>query len=347
MLPFKLIYSDEYYLPIGQHVFPAEKYKRVHDHLIESDVADASDFLTPQLAADQDVLLVHTPAYVEKLKTGTLSAREEMELEIPYSPELVRAFWLAAGGSILAAECALKDKIAVNIGGGFHHAFPDHGEGFCMIHDVAVAIRRMHRDNKIRTAMTVDCDVHQGNGTAAIFAGIRTASQPLPSSAPAVLGRSTLSSSTPGAASVPRGHMRGAHAGDVFTISLHQENNYPPYKPPSSIDVDLPDGITDDDYLAWLDNALSSGLRQFTPDLICYIAGADPYREDQLGGLALTIEGLKRRDELVFRVAKAQRIPVMVTYAGGYAQRVEDTVTIHCNTVVAAKEVFGAEFTPS
>jgi acetoin utilization deacetylase AcuC-like enzyme len=335
MLPFKLIYSDDYYLPIGQHVFPAQKYRLVHQHLLESGTATAEDSLTPQPASDQDILLVHTPLYVNKLKTGTLSAREEMELEIPYSPELVRAFWLAAGGSILAADCALKDKIAINIGGGFHHAFPDHGEGFCMIHDVAVAIRRMQRDNKIRTAMTVDCDVHQGNGTAAIFAGTRTASQALPSSAPPTLGTSAFSSSNP-----ELGRMRGAHAGDVFTISLHQENNYPPFKPPSSIDVDLPDGITDDDYLAWLDNALSSGLRQFMPDLICYIAGADPYREDQLGGLALTIEGLKRRDELVFQVAKAQGIPVMVTYAGGYAQRVEDTVTIHCNTVIAAREVF-------
>jgi acetoin utilization deacetylase AcuC-like enzyme len=335
MLPFKLTYSDDYYLPIGQHVFPAQKYRLVHQHLLESGTATAEDFLTPQPASDQDILLVHTPLYVNKLKTGTLSTREEMELEIPYSPELVRAFWLAAGGSILAADCALKDKIAINIGGGFHHAFPDHGEGFCMIHDVAVAIRRMQRDNKIRTAMTVDCDVHHGNGTAAIFAGTRTASQPLPSSAPPTLGISALSSSNP-----ELGRMRGAHAGDVFTISLHQENNYPPFKPPSSIDVDLPDGITDDDYLAWLDNALSSGLRQFMPDLICYVAGADPYREDQLGGLALTIEGLKRRDELVFQVAKAQGIPVMVTYAGGYAQRVEDTVTIHCNTVIAAREVF-------
>jgi acetoin utilization deacetylase AcuC-like enzyme len=335
MLPFKLIYSDDYYLPIGQHVFPAQKYRLVHQRLLDDGTATPEDFRIPQPASDQDILLVHAPAYVSKLKNGTLSAREEMELEIPYSPELVRAFWLAAGGSILAADCALKDKIAINIGGGFHHAFPDHGEGFCMIHDVAVAIRRMQRDNKIRTAMTVDCDVHHGNGTAAIFAGTRTASQPLPSSAPPTLGISALSSSNP-----ELGRMRGAHAGDVFTISLHQENNYPPFKPPSSIDVDLPDGITDDDYLAWLDNALSSGLRQFMPDLICYIAGADPYREDQLGGLALTIEGLKRRDELVFQVAKAQGIPVMVTYAGGYAQRVEDTVSIHCNTVIAAREVF-------
>jgi acetoin utilization deacetylase AcuC-like enzyme len=328
MLPFKLIYSDEYFLPIGQHVFPAEKYRRVHNALIESGVADPSDFLTPQPASDQDILLVHTPAYVNKLKTGTLSTIEELQMEIPFSPELVHAFWLAAGGSILAAQHALKDGVAVNIGGGFHHAFPDHGEGFCMIHDVAVAIRRMQRDGKIRTAMTVDCDVHQGNGTAAIFAGTRTQSEPLPSSGPAVLGRKSL--------------MRGAHAGDVFTISLHQENNYPPQKPPSSIDVDLPDGITDDDYLAWLDNALSSGLRHFTADLICYVAGADPYREDQLGGLALTMDGLKKRDELVFRVARAKGIPVMVTYAGGYALRVEDTVEIHCNTVIAAKGVFVA-----
>ena len=328
MLPFKLVYSDDYYLPIGAHVFPAEKYRRIHERLLETGVADAEDFVTPQLASDQDVLLVHTPAYVQKLKTGTLSAREELEMEVPYSPELVRAFWLAAGGSILAADYALQYHIAFNIGGGFHHAFPDHGEGFCMIHDVAVAIRRMQRDDRITRAMTVDCDVHQGNGTAAIFAGVRVPTGPLPSTS-----ASTLSPAIPA-------KVRNAHAGDVFTISLHQENNYPMWKPPSSIDVDLPDGIGDDDYLAWLDNALSSGLRQFDPELICYIAGADPYREDQLGGLSLTIEGLKRRDELVFRVARTRNIPVMVTYAGGYAQRVEDTVIIHCNTVIAAKEVF-------
>src|SRR5579863_6823882 len=326
MLPFKLVYSDAYYLPIGNHVFPAEKYRRVRDRLITTGIAEAQDFLEPQPATDQDILLVHKPEYVQKLKTGTLSAREEMEMEIPYSKDLVRAFWLAAGGSILAAQHALKDRIAINIGGGFHHAFPDHGEGFCMIHDVAVAIRRMQRDDQIRTAMTVDCDVHHGNGTAAIFAGTRTPNDPLPS-------RSASPMNT--------GKLRNAHAGDVFTISLHQHNNYPVHKPLSSIDVDLPDGRGDDAYLAWLDNALSSGLRQFGPDLLCYIAGADPYREDQLGGLSLTIEGLKKRDELVFRVARTRNIPLMVTYAGGYAQKVEDTVTIHCNTVIAAKEIFG------
>jgi len=336
MLPFKLVYSDAYYLPIGSHVFPAEKYRRIRDRLIATGVAEAADFLAPAPATDQDILLVHKPEYVQKLKTGTLSSREEMEMEIPYSRGLVDAFWLAAGGSILAARQCLTDRVSISIGGGFHHAFPDHGEGFCMIHDVAVAIRRLQRDDKVHTAMTVDCDVHQGNGTAAIFAGTRMASSLLPSvSASTLPKREGARRRSP-----PPGKMRGAHAGDVFTISLHQHNNYPLWKPASSIDVDLPDGIGDDDYLAWLDNALSSGLRQFEPDLICYVAGADPYKEDQLGGLSLTIEGLKKRDELVFRVARAREIPVMVTLAGGYAQKVEDTVTIHANTVVAARGVF-------
>src|SRR6202030_2223637 len=215
MLPFKLIYGDDYFLPIGTHVFPAEKYKCIHDRLLAIGVAAPSDFVTPHPATDQDVMLVHTPQYVEKLKTGTLSAREQLELEVPYSKELVRTFWLAAGGSILAADHALNDGVALSIGGGFHHAFPDHGEGFCMIHDVAIAIRRMQRDGKIRTAMTVDCDVHHGNGTAAIFVGTRTAGGPLPSAVSSAL----------------LAEANSAHGGDVFTISLHQENNYPAVKP--------------------------------------------------------------------------------------------------------------------
>jgi acetoin utilization deacetylase AcuC-like enzyme len=328
MLPFKLVYTDAYYLPIGNHVFPADKYRRVRERLIATRVAEAADFLEPEPATDQDILLVHTSEYVHKLRTGTLSPREEMTMEIPYSRDLADAFWLAAGGSILAARRALADRVSISIGGGFHHAFPDHGEGFCMIHDVAVAIRRLQRDDEIRTAITVDCDVHQGNGTAVIFAGKGSVSVPQPS----VAGL-RMSHARPG-------RMRGGRSSDVFTISLHQHNNYPLWKPPSSIDVDLPDGLGDADYLAWLDNTLHTGLRQFKPDLLCYIAGADPYKEDQLGGLSLTIEGLKKRDEFVFRVARARDIPVMVTLAGGYAQKVEDTVTIHANTVVAAKEVY-------
>ena len=289
MLPFKLIYSDGYYLPIGDHVFPAEKYRRIRDRLLANGVAEATDFLEPKPATDQDILLVHTPEYVHKLKTGTLSPREEMEMEVPYSRELVEAFWLAAGGSILAARQALSDGVGISIGGGFHHAFPDHGEGFCMIHDVAVAIRRLQRDDKIRTAMTVDCDVHQGNGTAAIFAGARSRKRA------AAFGRA-FDAEFDSQCVLPA-RCAEHTPGEVFTISLHQHNNYPLWKPPSSIDVDLPDGVGDDDYLAWLDNALSSGLRQFEPELLCYVAGADPYREDQLGGLSLDdrgIEGARR-----------------------------------------------------
>ncbi|HYN15329.1 MAG TPA: histone deacetylase [Terriglobales bacterium] len=322
MLPFKLIYSDAYYLPIGEHVFPAQKYRLIHEHLLRTGAAAHDDFLTPEPARDADVLLVHTPAWVTKLRSGTLSAREELMMEVPYSPELVRAFWLAAGGSILAAQCALRDRVGISIGGGFHHAFADHGEGFCVINDIAIAIRKLQREGSIARAMTVDCDVHQGNGTAAIFAANN--------------GATGWSFGGMGARDF------SGFDSDVFTISLHQENNYPAFKPPSSIDVNLADGVGDAEYLAQLDKALSAGLHRSDPQLLCYVAGADPYREDQLGGLSLTIDGLKKRDELVYRAAKARGIPVMVTLAGGYAQQVEDTVTIHCNTVIAAKEVYSS-----
>jgi acetoin utilization deacetylase AcuC-like enzyme len=334
MLPFKIVYSDAYYLPLGQHVFPASKYRLVHDRLLEHGIAEPADFIVPEKADDRDILLVHGADWVYKLQTGTLSAREELQMEVPFSEKLVQAFWLNAGGSILAGRCALQDGVGISLGGGFHHAFPDHGEGFCMINDIAVAIRRLQKDNKIERAMVIDCDVHQGNGTAVIFGRKRAqaqASQPLPS-----VG-------APSFRETEHGSIRElpADGTDVFTISLHQENNYPMWKPPSSIDVNLPDGIDDEPYLGWLDNAVSSALRQFQPQLISYVAGADPYQEDQLGGLNLTIEGLKRRDEFVFRLAKTRGIPVMVTLAGGYALDVNDTITIHANTVAAAKEVFG------
>jgi acetoin utilization deacetylase AcuC-like enzyme len=331
MLPFKLIYSDDYYLPIGAHVFPAEKYRLIHKRLLESGIAEPGDFIPPKPAHDEDILLVHTREYVQKLKTGTLSALEEQQMEVPYSPELVKAFWLAAGGSILAADMALRDGIACNIGGGFHHAMPDHGEGFCVIHDVAVAIKRMHQEGKINRAMTVDCDVHNGNGTAVIFPPKIRPGHPLPS---ASASQRDIHTKHEDHFSHPVGEL------DVFTISLHQAHNYPMVKPPSSIDINLPDGTNDDEYLGWLDQSLSSAFRHFEPELVCYMAGADPYKEDQLGGLALTIDGLKKRDELVMKVAKEHKVPVMVTYAGGYARHVEDTVTIHCNTVLAAKEIF-------
>jgi len=299
MLPFKLVYHDRYDLNLGAHVFPSQKYRLVKEALLREKHAELVDLVVPEGAADEDVLLVHTLEYVRKLKTGTLSTSELMRLEIPYSQETVEAFWLAAGGSILAGRRALEDGFAANLSGGFHHAFPDHGEGFCMIHDVAIAIRRLQADRAIRTAIVVDTDVHHGNGTAAIF----------------------------------------RDDDSVFTLSIHQENNYPLPKPPSNIDLNLPDGIGDRDYLAILENHLVKAFAQFHPDLLFYVGGADPYREDQLGGLALTLEGLKRRDRIVFEHARRRVLPVAITLAGGYARRVEDTVRVHVNTILAARDI--------
>jgi acetoin utilization deacetylase AcuC-like enzyme len=298
MLPFKLIYDDRYDLHLGAHVFPSQKYRLVRDRLLAEGLADARDFLTPEPATDEDVLRVHSQEYVRKLKTGSLSYAEILRMEVPYSQELIDACWLAAGGSILAARRALADGWAGNIGGGFHHAYPDHGEGFCVLHDVAIAIRRMQFDGAIEQAMVVDTDVHQGNGTAAIFGG----------------------------------------DGTVFTLSIHQENNYPYPKPPSTMDIDLPDGIGDEEYLAILERHLHQAFQGFSPQLLFYVAGADPYREDQLGGLALTMEGLARRDAMVFDYARRFGVPVAITLAGGYARRVEDTVKIHAGTFLAARD---------
>ncbi|HEV2489068.1 MAG TPA: histone deacetylase [Candidatus Acidoferrales bacterium] len=298
MLPFKLIYDERYDLNLGAHVFPSQKYRLVEEALLRDGIAQGGDIVSPSAASDEDVLRVHSREYVHKLKTGGLSYLEIMRMEVPYSKELIEACWLAAGGSTEAGKRALADNCAFNLGGGFHHAYPDHGEGFCVIHDVAIAIRRLQFDGAIETAMVVDTDVHQGNGTAAIFGG----------------------------------------DGTVFTFSIHQENNYPYPKPPSNIDVDLPDGISDEDYLAILEKNLMRAFEEFQPNLIFYIAGADPYREDQLGGLALTMEGLRQRDAMVFEHARRHGVPVAVTLAGGYARRVADTVQIHVNTVLAASE---------
>lgn len=298
MLPFKLIYCQDYDLNLGAHVFPSQKYRMIHDRLLAEDIATPGDFVSPELASDQDVLRVHSQEYVRKLKTGTLSREEVIRLEVPYSKELIRAAWLAAGGSVLAGQRAMQDGWAANIGGGFHHACADHGEGFCVLHDVAIAIRRLQFDGAIGRAIVVDTDVHQGNGTASIFGG----------------------------------------DGDVFTLSIHQERNYPYPKPPSTIDINLPDGTADEDYLAILEKHLHRAFQDFSPQILFYVAGADPYGEDQLGGLALTIDGLARRDALVFDYAKRNGVPAAMTLAGGYARHVDDTVRIHIGTILAMRD---------
>jgi acetoin utilization deacetylase AcuC-like enzyme len=299
MLPFKLVYHKGYDLNLGEHVFPSQKFRLIAELLVREGIAAKDDFLTPNPASDEDILRVHTADWVRKLKTGTLTASEEMRLEVPYSPQLVEAFWLAAGGTILAAQCALRDGFGCNLGGGFHHAYPDHGEGFCAIHDVAVGVRRLQADGAIRKALIVDTDVHHGNGTAAIFRG----------------------------------------DANVFTLSIHQEHNYPAHKPPSTVDLNMWDRADDDEYLGALIPAVQSALDEFRPDMVFYVGGADPYCEDQLGGLSLTKQGLMARDRKVFEESRKRGIPVVTTLAGGYARRVEDTGRIHVNTILAAREV--------
>jgi acetoin utilization deacetylase AcuC-like enzyme len=298
----RFVYSDRYDLNLGEHVFPARKYRLLRDRLLQTGFAAPDDFVEPEPATDDDMRLVHDADWVAKLRGGALSVEEILRLEIPYSREMVQAFWMCAGGTILAARMALESGVGFNIGGGFHHAFPDHGEGFCAINDIAVAIRRLQKDGAIRRAMVVDCDVHDGNGTAAIF----------------------------------------AHDDSVFTLSIHQWNNYPSEKPPSNLDIHLPDGTGDEEYLDRLGNGYRASLTMFQPELLLYVAGADPFHEDQLGGLALTFEGLTARDRLIIGTARAQNLPVAIVLAGGYARNTDDTVTIHANTAAVAREFAAA-----
>jgi len=299
MLPFPLVYSERYDLNLGAHVFPSQKFRWIHDRMLRGRFAASEDFVEPTPATDEDILRVHTPEWVAGLRNGTLSYHDILRLEIPYSRQMVEAFWMAAGGSILAARQALSSGIGYNVGGGFHHAYPGHGEGFCAVNDIAVAVRSLQYEKLIQKAMVVDCDVHHGNGTAAIFTG-------------------DLS---------------------VFTLSIHQFNNYPTEKPPSSLDIHLADGIGDAEYLHRLANGYRAALAMFKPELVVFVAGADPYMEDQLGGLSLTFDGLKERDRLVIWTALSQHIPVAIVLAGGYALSVEDTVTIHVNTAEVARDV--------
>ena len=299
MLPFRLVYHPGYDLNIGPHVFPSQKYRWLRDRLLQTRFCTSDDFIAPEPATDEDVLLAHDAEWVAKLKNGTLTYHEILKLEIPYSRQTVDAFWLAAGGTILASHLALECRFAFNLGGGFHHAFASYGEGFCAINDIAVAVRRLQKDGSIHRAMIVDCDVHHGNGTASLFAGDQS----------------------------------------VFTLSIHQFNNYPSEKPPSSLDIHLADGTGDQEYLERLRNGLAAALSMFRPELMLYVAGADPYCEDQLGGLALTFQGLMDRDRLVIETAVREKIPIAAVLAGGYAQSVEDTITIHANTAAVARKI--------
>jgi len=290
------VYSDKVYADIGEHVFPIKKYRLVRRRLIEDEVLTEDDFVSPELAIEDDLLLVHTKEYVNDFMFLKWTTRTERS-ELPLTQDIRTSYLAGTGGTILACQKALEQKIAVNIGGGFHHAFPDHAEGFCYTNDVAIAIRRLQRDNNVKKFFVVDCDLHQGNGTAFIF----------------------------------------RNDDDVFTFSIHQENNYP-LKQRSDLDIGLADHTGDTVYLAHLKKHVPKIIDEFAPDFVIYLAGADPYKYDQLGGLSLTIEGLRERDKFVMDECIKRRIPIGVLLAGGYAINTDDTVTIHCNTCKLAYE---------
>jgi acetoin utilization deacetylase AcuC-like enzyme len=293
----QIVYSARYRIDIGPHVFPTRKYD-----LIARQVG--GPFVEPTPATWDELALVHTPEYLAKMRDGTVTDADIAELELPWSPELVDAFRLMAGGTIQAARIARVEGIAAHIGGGLHHAFPNHGEGFCPFNDVAVAARVLQREGLERVAI-VDLDVHHGNGTAFIFN--------------------------------PRGAPRGEEEDPrVFTFSMHQQHNYPMWKPRSTLDIGLADGVHDATFLQELDRALPAVMGHH-PQCVFYLAGADPYEDDQLGGLRLTKEGLRQRDRRVIETVRAANVPLVIVLAGGYARRVEDTVAIHAATINEAK----------
>jgi acetoin utilization deacetylase AcuC-like enzyme len=296
----KVFYTSRYYADIGKgHVFPIRKFELVRDRLLRDGTLRPSDIFEPQPAPIQDVLLVHTEDYITRLRAGSLTARELRRLGLPWSKALVRRSFLAAGGTIHAARSALTDGIASNLAGGTHHAFAERGEGFCVLNDVAIAIRVLRRDRLIECAAIVDCDVHQGNGTATIFEGDEA----------------------------------------VFTFSMHGAKNYPLFKARSTLDVELPDGTADADYLQTLSQNLPRVFRH-APDVIFYLGGADPYAGDKLGRLSLTIAGLRARDEMVLTECRERKTPIVTVMSGGYAEDISDTVEIHCNTIRAARRIF-------
>jgi acetoin utilization deacetylase AcuC-like enzyme len=286
--------SSRYTFPLPEgHRFPVAKYALLRDAVVAQGIVPADRVLDPPRVSDDALRLVHTPDYVRRFCEGALDAAELRRLGFPWSPGLVERSYRAVGGTVAATRHALAHGLAMNLAGGTHHAFPDHGEGFCVFNDVAVAIQLLREEGLVRRAAVVDLDVHQGNGTHAIFAG----------------------------------------DADVYTFSMHGGKNYPFHKVAGTLDVELPDGTADDAYLTLLADALPRVLAASSPDLVVYIAGADPHEGDLLGRLALTFDGLARRDALVLDSCREVGIPVAITIGGGYGRRIEDTVAAHAQTV--------------
>ena len=296
----QVFYSPRYYADIGPgHVFPIRKFELVRDQLLAEGTLEPSELVEPSPAPLEDVLLVHTNDYVSRLCSGNLTPKEIRRLGLPWSESLVQRSFYAVGGTLAATRASLTEGYSSNLAGGTHHSFPERGEGFCVLNDVAIAIRAMRAQKLIQRAAIVDCDVHQGNGTATIFAG----------------------------------------DDDTFTLSIHGANNYPLFKAQSTLDVELDDGTSDTEYLETLAKCLPA-VFAYDPEIVFYLAGADPYKGDKLGRLALSIDGLRERDAFVLRVCYEREIPIVTVMSGGYGKDINDTIEIHCNTIRAVKEIF-------
>jgi acetoin utilization deacetylase AcuC-like enzyme len=298
----QVFYTPRYYAEIGEgHVFPIRKFELVRERLLGEGTLQPAEIIEPSPAPLEDVLLVHTEDYVSRLCNGQLTTKEMRRLGLPWSESLVRRSFYAAGGTLAATHAALAEGYSSNLAGGTHHSFADRGEGFCVLNDVAIAIRAMRARHRIRRAAIVDCDVHQGNGTATIFAGDT----------------------------------------ETFTFSMHGANNYPLFKALSTLDIELPDGTQDAEYLNTLARHLPAVFAH-KPDIVFYLAGADPFAKDKLGRLALSIDGLRERDAYVLRACYEREVPVVTVMSGGYGKDINDTIEIHCNTIRMVKEVFAA-----
>lgn len=300
----KLFYADHFVLPLPEgHRFPMEKYALLREALAASGTFSRDDFLVPEAASDQEILRAHSADYLRRIVAGELDAAEQRRIGFPWTPQMVERSRRSAGATLAACRCALADGCAANLAGGTHHAHADFGSGFCVFNDAAIAALAMRAEGHAERIAIIDCDVHQGDGTAAILAD-----EP-----------------------------------DVFTLSMHGARNFPFHKMCSDLDIELADGTGDDEYLAALETGLAVVFDRFGPDLVIYLAGADPYCDDRFGRLGLSFKGLAERDSTVLGRCFARRIPVAIAMAGGYARNVADTVRIHATTISTAARLARGE----
>ena len=296
----RIFYTDHFVLPLPTgHRFPMRKYALLRQRVAESGIVAPNELIVPHAASDTELLRAHDLEYVQRCQAGALTPQEIRRIGFPWSPEMVARSRRSSGATIEACRAALEDGVSANLAGGTHHAYADHGEGYCVFNDSAVAARAMQAEGRAARVVIIDCDVHQGNGSAAILAGDDS----------------------------------------IFTFSIHGAKNFPFHKEQSDLDIALDDGTGDAEYLAALDHGLCQAIELSHADLAIYLAGADPFADDKLGRLALSKAGLAARDQMAFEYCRQAGLPVAITMAGGYARKIEDTVDIHFQTVWGAAEM--------